>query len=398
MHNLSKKTFLTPFALILAASIIGALLASCGTSTPQSSAPVTPTPTYQGSTPGASSTPSTTPTPLLPPVNPASVQGIASALQLTGISWVRVSYPTCGGGGPTGADLQTLVTNFHSHAMHVLLVLCQSDTLFATQQFNDVAQAGADAVECGNEQMKYDTQTKYITPADFARFYDLCSSAVHRLQPYVPVLMGSLDPHVGGIDIVPLYRQVSYLNQMQAAMNSEVHPGGNWQWRDHAIGLIDSWHNGYPDGNTNSLYHLFAFWADQFGVEVQSGALGQHLWVVEGTGCFKGCGLDVYNAYQIAVSHVLTLISDVQTSRRYHVPFFYFSAKDFVLGGILWPIGVLGLNGSPKPLRQDLPMGARALEMGCSSGSVRVEDQVQLLIKMYQGCSLPSNYIGILSS
>ncbi len=327
--------------------------------------------------------------------------GIGNAVQLDGIPWVRVGYPTCGSGGVTGTALQNVVAGFHSHNIHVLLIICQAassgQVLFATQQFDDVAQAGADAVQCGNEQMKYGPQNMYVTPADFARFYDLCSSAVHRLQPNVPVLMGALDPHVGGIDIVPLYQQVNYLNQMQAAMNSSVHPGGNWQWRDHAIGLIDSWHNGYPNQDTNSLYHLFQFWADQFGVSI-NGDLGKHLWVVEGTGCFKGCGLDPSNSYQVAVSHVLTLISDVQTARRYRVPFFYFSAKDFVLSGITWPIGILDVNGHPKPLRQDLPMGARALEMSCSTGQVRVVDQVQLLAKMYQGCSLPANYVGILSS
>lgn len=381
--------------MILAVSIVGALFASCGAPTPQSSSPA------PGQTASTSPSPSTTTVPILPPVNPASVQGIGNAYQLDGISWVRVSYPSCGGGGLAGTDLQKAVAGFHSHNLHVLLIICQAaasgQNLFNIQQFNDVAQANADAVQCGNEQMKYDTQTRYVTPQDFAQFYDLCSSTVHKLQPNVPVLMGALDPHVGGIDVMPLYRQVSYLNQMQAAMNSTVHPGGNWQWRNQAIGLIDSWHNGYPDQSTNSLSHLFAFWADQFGVNLQSGELGKHLWVVEGTGCFKGCGLDPTNAYQVAVSHVLTLISDVQTSRRYHIPFFYFSAKDFVLGGVTWPIGILGLDGKAKPLRQDLPMGARSLEMSCSTGQVRVVDQVQLLAKMYQGCSLPPNYVGILS-
>src|SRR5690242_5474373 len=120
MYNRSKMTFPTLFALILAASIVGVLFASCGTSTPQSSAQVTPTPTYSAPTPGGSPAPSTTPTPLLPPVNPASVQGIASALQLQGVPWVRVSYPTCGGGGVSGADLQKLIASFHSHTIHVL--------------------------------------------------------------------------------------------------------------------------------------------------------------------------------------------------------------------------------------------------------------------------------------
>ncbi len=43
-------------------------------------------------------------------------------------------------------------------------------------------------------------------------------------------------------------------------------------------------------------------------------------------------------------------------------------------------------------------MGARTLEMTCSSGKVRVVDQEQLLAKLYGGCTLPANYVGILES
>jgi hypothetical protein len=192
--------------------------------------------------------------------------------------------------------------------------------------------------------------------------------------------------------------QVGYLNQMQAAMNSDVHPGGHWSWRSQKIGLIDSWHNGYPSQDVNNLYGLYIFWAQQFNVDLNSGALGQHLWVIEGTGCFKGCGIDAYSSYQVAVSHILTLISDVQTTMRYHVPFFFFSSRDFYLSGVYWPIGILDANGHAKPLRQDLSMGARKLTMGCRSGSVTVVNQLQLLARMYQGCSLPGNYLGVLTS
>jgi hypothetical protein len=181
-------------------------------------------------------------------------------------------------------------------------------------------------------------------------------------------------------------------------MNTSVHPGGNWSWRSQIVGLIDSWHNGYPNASVNSLYGLFVFWAQQFHVDLNSGGLGKHLWVIEGTGCFKGCGLDPSNRYEIAVSHILTLITDVQTTLRYHVPFFYFSAKDFVSEGTFWPIGVLDANGHSKPLRQDLPMGARTLMLSCASHQVTVADQEQLLAKLYSGCTLPGNYIGILTS
>jgi hypothetical protein len=94
----------------------------------------------------------------------------------------------------------------------------------------------------------------------------------------------------------------------------------------------------------------------------------------------------------------MTLITDVQTSMQYKVPFFYFSARDFYSQGTYWPMGVRDGNDHPKPLRQDLWMGARTLTMSCSSGSVTVSSQEQLLAKMYSGCSLPGNYRDILAS
>jgi hypothetical protein len=181
-------------------------------------------------------------------------------------------------------------------------------------------------------------------------------------------------------------------------MNHTVHPGGNWDWHTQTLGLIDSWHNGYPDASVNSLYGLFTFWAQQFGVDLSSGELGKHLWVVEGTGCFKGCGINPYNDYQVAVSHILALIIDVRTSMRYKIPFFFFTGKDFISAGYFWPIGVLSVNGHPKPIRQDLSMGDRSLDMSCPSGTVTVTDQESLLARMYEGCSLPSDYLSTLTS
>ena len=83
---------------------------------------------------------------------------------------------------------------------------------------------------------------------------------------------------------------------------------------------------------------------------------------------------------------------------RYKVPFFYFSARDFYSQGSFWPMGVRDSKDHPKPLRQDLSMGARTLTMSCPSGHVVVSSQEQLLARMYSGCSLPSNYVGILES
>src|SRR5947208_11528752 len=126
---------------------------------------------------------------------------------------------------------------------------------------------------------------------------------------------------------------------MEYAMNRSVHPGGNWHWRSQAVGLIDSWHNGYPNSSVNSLYYLYVFWAQQFGVDLNSGALGKHLWVVEGTGCVYGCGVAT-DSYDQAVSHILTLITDVRTTMTYKVPFFYFSTKDFLTSSQYWPMGI----------------------------------------------------------
>ena len=336
--------------------------------------------------------------------NPRSVLGVEGSPGITysNITWRRVGYPTCGWTDFTGDTLKHVVQNYHNHGISVLLVVCQPkpSDLFNQQIFNDAAQGGADAVQCGNEQMKVDDPSVsflYVPPAKFARFFDLCQRAVHAVNPHIVTTIGSLDPHVGGIDIYPLWQQVGYLDEMQAAMNTSVHPGGHWNWRTQTLGLIDTWHNGYPTSATNSLYYLFHFWAERFGVSLERGQLGSHLWVVEGTGCFRGCGVDPNNNYQVAVVHVLSLVTNVQTAMRYGIPHFFFSGQDFISVGFKWPIGVLDLNGNDKPLRQDLPMGARTLTMNCS-GPVTVQTQEDLLAKLYHGCTLPGNYRAILTS
>lgn len=364
--------------------------------TPITNAVPTKVPTASSSlTPGVP-TPSPTAS---PPVNPSSVLGIDSGPPslYPGITWTRISYTTCGS-SPTGDALKRAIQLDHLQGVHVLLLLCQQPShLFNMQPINDVAQSGADAVECGNEQMKHNTYSTYVSPESFAQYFDLCERTVHAAHPGIPVLLGSLDPHVGGIDYEPLAEQVGYLNEMEYAMNTSVHPGAHWSWRAQILGLIDSWHNGFPNQSVNSLQALFNFWAQQFGIDPASGALGQHLWVIEGTGCIFGCGLG--SDYDISVAHVLTLITDVQTAKSYHVPFFYFSGQDFYQQGqsSFWPMGVLDVNGHPKPLRQDLGLGDRVLNMTCSTGQVRVIDQEQLLAKLYNGCSVPGNYVSILA-
>lgn len=406
LKNLKRKSLLviTP---VLIGSILVTFFAYHIASTSQKSAA---TPTAQTRQVTATSIPSPTiseptPTPTLSPTsNPASILGIDSYFGdfLQGISWERLGYPTCGSGNVTGDVLKSAIRDYHHRGYHVLLITCQpaasGPLLYNTQQLDDVAQSGADAVQCGNEEMKINYFTTYVPPTNFARYFDLCARAVHAVQPNVPVLLGALDPLVSGVDYQGLYNQVNYLNAMQTAMNTQVHPGGNWTWRSQLLGLIDSWHNGYPNQYVNNLYGLLVFWAQQFHVDLNSGELGKHIWVVEGTACFQGCGIDASSPYQVAVSHILTLTTDVVTTKRYRIPFFYFSERDFVLSGVLWPMGVLSVHGITKPLRQDLPMGARTLLLSCPGGQLPVVDQEKLLAKLYQGCSLPANYTAILTS
>jgi hypothetical protein len=373
--------------------------------TQTSQARLTPT-SLIGNTPTVISTPATpspSPSPPTPALNPGTVLGISGSPPslYPGIHWTRIGYKTCGS-NLTGNTLKTAIQNNHSQGVHVLLLICQvpGAHLLDKKPLQDIAQSGADAIECGNEQMKHNPYPTYLSPVDFARFFDLCERTVHAVSPGIPTLLGSLDPHVGGVDYGPLYDQLNYLDEMESAMNSTVHPGGHWSWRAQSVGLIDSWHNGYPSQYVNSLQALFQFWAKQFRVDLNSGGLGKHLWVVEGTGCYYGCGINPNSSYEVAVSHILTLITDVQTTLQYKVPFFYFSLKDFYFtaAGNIAPFGVLDVNGHPKPIRQDLPRGARSLTMSCSNRQTVVVDQEQLLVKLYQGCSLPGNYLSILTS
>ncbi len=400
--SLLKRPSTVIFVVVLAVSIVLASLAYYIVVLPPPSVLSAPLEkTIQHATP----TLALTATPTYPPTqSPAQILGIQSDPQTNfpGLGWVRLGYPTCGWGDLYGDILKSTIEQYHSQGIRVLLTICQganNASLYDPKPLQDAAQGGADAVQCGNEEMKQDPSVAflYIPPQNFARFYNLCEQAVHAVRPNVPVLLGSLDPHVGGIDYLPLLDQVQYLNQMQQAMNT-IQPGGNWDWHTQTLGLIDSWHNGYPNSSVNSLAALFSFWAQQFHVNLASGQLGEHLWVVEGTGCFKGCGIDDTSAYQVAVSHVITLITDVQTAMQDKVPFFYFSGKDFISSGYYWPIGVLDVNGHPKPLRQDLSMGARTLTLTCASGTSNVVDQEQLLSAMYRGCTLPANYLNVLYS
>jgi hypothetical protein len=374
------------FWIILAATLVGSLLlVACqiqiGGTTQQTGPPPSPVGFHSGAVLG--------------------IEGDATtSSSYPGIPWVRLGYPTCVPSNLSGQVLKDTIGSYHRQGMHVLLTYCQAggDSLFATNPLNDVAQSGADAVQCGNEQMKQSATTLYVAPERFARFFDLCQSAIHAVSPGIPVILGAMDPLVVPDDDAKLMNQVHYLDAMQSAMNSLVHPGGKWDWRSQILGLIDSWHNGYPSADTNNLYQQYVFWAQQLHVNNAGGDLGKHLWVVEGTACVNGCGIDASNARDVAISHILTLITDVQTTIKYGVPFFYFSGKDFYTAQIGWIYGVLDVNGHPKPLRQDLQMGAIKLEMSCSSGKVVVTDQEQLLARLYSDCTLPADYTSTLQS
>jgi len=347
---------------------------------------------------GPQATPVPSPVVAFRPGTVLGIQGDATTINtFPGIPWVRLGYPTCVASDLSSQVLKDTIASYHAQGMHVLLTYCQvsGDGLFDITRLNDVAQSGADAVQCGNEQMKQSATTLYVAPDRFARFFDLCQSTIHALHPALPVILGAMDPLVVPDDNAKLMDQVHYLDAMQSAMNSSVHPGGSWNWRTQTLGLIDSWHNGYPDSSTNNLAQQYAFWAQQFHVGINSGDLGKHLWVVEGTGCVSGCGLDASNAREVAISHIITLIIDVETTVGYGVPFFYFSGKDFH-SAIGWIYGVLDVNGQPKPLRQDLSMGAVTLALSCSSGKVVLADQEQLLAKLYSGCKLPGDYTNTL--
>lgn len=376
-----KKEILSIFIAMLIGSM---LLAACqlpGSGTAQ--------PTGTATTPSETS-----------PTMALGIQGDASTISsFPGIPWVRLSYPTCTAGNLTGQALKNTISGYHNQGIHVLLTYCQprGGSLFDTKMLSDAAQGGADAVQCGNEQMKQSATTTYVTPENFARFFDLCQSAMQAARPGIPVILGAMDPWVVPNDDAQLMNQVHYLDAMQSAMNSTVHPGGNWDWHSQVLGLIDSWHNGYPDPNTNNLYQLFLFWAQQLHIDINSGTLGKHLWVIEGTGCVSNCGIDASNAREVAISHIMTLITDVLTTIKYHVPFFYFPGRDFYSAPQIGLIsGVLDTNGHPKPIRQDLPMNAVTLNMSCTSGNATVADQEQLLAKLYRGCAPPANYVSIL--
>ena len=174
--------------------------------------------------------PVATPSVAFRPGTVLGIQGDAATFNsFPGIPWVRLSYPTCVASSLSGQVLKDTISTYHAQGMHVMLTYCQTNaaSLFDTNRLNDMAQGGADAVQCGNEQMKQSVTTLYVAPDRFARFFDLCQSAMHAVRPGIPIILGAMDPLVVPDDNAKLAYQVHYLDAMQSAMNSTVHPGGS---------------------------------------------------------------------------------------------------------------------------------------------------------------------------
>ncbi len=407
-----KKPANTILLLVVVISVILSVLsyrltvgspASSTTTTPIT-APIPTQPPSPTVTPTMIPKKSVAPTPLiLPPEDPAQIQGLDAGTfnradrDYPGISWFRTGYPTCGWGNLKGQTLTNTIQYYHSKGIRVLFVVCQSRNINSID-WNGIAHSHPDAVQCGNEEMKQDPSVAflYMPPAQFADFYDRCERAIHAINPKTPTLVGSLDPHVAGPDYQLMMGQVNYLNQMQHTMNTTL-KRGSWNWHAQALGLIDSWYNGY--NGANNLAGVFDFWAQQFNVDVNGGQLGKHLWVVEGTACYKGCGIDGTDPATVAIVHILALISNAETSLRAHVPYFHFSGRDIQQPGDYAPIGVLNLNGRAKGLRQDHSIGAYSLTLTCANNKhVTVTTQLQVLVRLYDRCALPPDYATILSN
>src|SRR5439155_15999825 len=124
-----------------------------------------PQPTVLPTTP-----PSPTAQATLVPMNPKYVLGVDSNGQIdvsyAGVSWIRIGYPSCGWGDLKGDTLKKTVAKYHQDGVRVLLTVCQKKNndanFFDIGMFDDAAQGNADAVQCGNEQMKQDAAVSFL--------------------------------------------------------------------------------------------------------------------------------------------------------------------------------------------------------------------------------------------
>src|SRR5205823_8183134 len=128
-------------------------------------------------------------TPTLPSVeSPSKILGVQADpnTPFPGISWVRLGYPTCGWGNLQGDVLRNTIQDYHSQGIRVLLTVCQGPNdsrLYNMSPLSDAAQGLSDVVQCGNEEMKQDSNVAclYIPHDNFAKFYYLCQYAVHAV-------------------------------------------------------------------------------------------------------------------------------------------------------------------------------------------------------------------------
>src|SRR5262249_39887230 len=132
---------------------------------------VKPSPTVAVRTPLSSPTvpitPTTPPTPTSAPIPSGSILGVESNIltKYSNIPWVRYGYPTCGGNSLSGDALKTWINVRHSEGVHILITTCQANnsSLLDQKPIQALVESGADAVQCGNEQMKYDPGlTSYV--------------------------------------------------------------------------------------------------------------------------------------------------------------------------------------------------------------------------------------------
>src|SRR5215831_6428514 len=157
--NNKKRTYLIVAVIVLVGSTLVATLAYRTATTAKivpTATPIVKTPTI-GITPTIQPTIPPTPTPTPLPLGP--ILGIESDLttSYSGIPWIRFGYRGCGVNKSGGEALKAAIEAEHMKGIRVLVTSCQlsGSALYNVNPLNDIAQSGADALQCGNEEMKY---------------------------------------------------------------------------------------------------------------------------------------------------------------------------------------------------------------------------------------------------
>ena len=158
-NNTKRKYLILGVIVLVCSTLVATFAYRTATSAKVSPTAVTivKTPTT-GITPTMQPTYPPTPTPTPLPLGP--ILGVESNLSTNypNIPWVRFGYSTCIANKLTGDALRTAIANEHSQGVNVLITTCQTRgaSLYNTKTLQDIAISGANAVQCGNEQMKYD--------------------------------------------------------------------------------------------------------------------------------------------------------------------------------------------------------------------------------------------------